>query len=408
MKRKFKYFITLIVVLIVFSSLTLSAYASVFVGPYPSVYLTTEHNVFNIVSANNPFTVYYDFNNSEHPVKYTYSSHSTDVLPGFIETSDNGTPTFKLAESEYKSFNEMVNGVNSYGARFDGYSESNMISIPYLPISVDGYVENVAIFEYIEHGYIFSDSFPRSLELTANSIFLEKSVLNQFRNYSDGYGGITLCYMPGGFKDSITYKYSYVYYTTSNSHYYVEGEIDLSVDNGTLRIPLIHPDMFDELPDSSCRLTDLSIWLQIYNTAPDLGDDYNASFTVYTHYPIIAGDHGLMQEGQYYSNYNVLEDIYIQRCIKFGTVPDSVYDRIYRDAYAAGNASGLNEGFVKGRAEGLNASMTDLAFTDFLGVAVGGFLDFPLFNEHITLGSILAVILAITFVSLFLKFFAGG
>lgn len=75
----------------------------------------------------------------------------------------------------------------------------------------------------------------------------------------------------------------------------------------------------------------------------------------------------------------------------------------YNTGYDDGYADGEDDGYQ----EGLNASWGSLDFTGWIGSAIGGFMDVALFGNF-TIGGMLAVVVSLTLVLTFLKFFAGG
>lgn len=98
--------------------------------------------------------------------------------------------------------------------------------------------------------------------------------------------------------------------------------------------------------------------------------------------------------------------------IGLGENSQAAYLEGVQDGYADGTRDGLVEGEVigydKGYLAGQDQALSNLNFSGFIGAAVGGFLNAPLFGPNFTIGGILAVLVAFTLVIAFLKYFAGG
>lgn len=453
MKNKllFRILVVLSVVLVLFTA-SISASASVYVARYPDGYLSLNTPSWSIVQANNSFEIYHNVRSTTDGTYFQdnvlYSAHSEDVLPGYIEASIGDMGALVIDNTTYAYMIEQLNGITSYYVSFLNSSHDRVtaqgselyLSYPTSAPDVDPpQYEQVVAFEYREAGAVRSTAFPNSLSLQADSIVLNRDILSL---YYDGYGGITLYDLNFNYVSSpLTVTYSFVVQSDTTAQQVFTGSYTIVVNSNDqeARIALIDPQLytlFSEYDDDFFMISDLELNVDICEVsyATELTPYNVTGYRMTTHYPIIAGNNGV--SGGYYDNYNVLSDLYLKAVSyqDFGSsdLIEEAYQNGYDDGFEQGYTEGLDEGFNTGASAsydegyddgydvgyndgygfgydtGLNETFEDLDFTNWIGVAVGGFLDKPLFFGTISLGDMLSVIIALTFLILFLKFFAGG
>lgn len=287
---------------------------------------------------------------------------------------------------------------SSYGLNMFNFSDQNV----YYDTNV---LRSAAVFDVDNHHYYYCDAYPFGCQMEADNIVLHTSML-ELPFFDEGIGGISIPYTvsPGGSPlwDWCTYL---IEYDITNSigvtrHYENGGTYKSGVISNGTRLYLIPSE------DYSVEDHEKGEWLLInnlkitYKFGEETWSPTNQTVPSFTYYSfdtmLAVSDNSVPFDSALLdSNKFLVEGSYS------GTSPISFYGTLVQNERYLSYEKGVEAGKATSNPGGIPG------LTRWIGSTVGGFLDVNLFGDF-SIGGILAVVVAMGFLFMILRYFAGG